>query len=621
MIHARHLRLFLPLLLALTSSASAHAGAFTIHGTVISEISGDPVAQATVWLVQQREPRKTQTDAKGSYVFRKVEAGPMELVVLAKDAALGGFRGFAAGDADVTLTTSGDPATLQVRIVDSQLVPIPGAKVRAILVNDAFVISAEDLADKGFPVFRSNDQGVVAIPNLPAAGFVKLIVGHYKYADSFVSYLPVTGRQQDIILAEGVKVQGRVQSPANKPLSDARVSIFQTGTSGTREVADARTDPEGFFSARIPYGEYGVVANHGTFAASEPVGLVVEEGTPPESILLTMREPRHLRGKILDPDGKAMGGVRVLYRSEGAVYGDTLSDTTGNFDLRVAETQGVLNVVPPLGYMLPGLRDIPVNLREASQADVGEIRLKPLPQVTGQVLDANGNPAPNALVSMPDLPLPVWVLSDDEGQFTIRLREEPDAETVRVVADHATLFARGEQKIDLRKNAPLRIQLAPYTPSLTPPERQPNTNDLSALLGKPAPPLESKEWFNGDAVNLETLKGNVVLLFFWAGFLDTADFYNTMEEVRALQALLKDVPDVQFVSIHDALSEASEIQDYIAQMGVTFPVGRDADPFMTFDRYGIKFLPQIVLIDRQGIVRYDQTQGHLLEYIKDLRRR
>ena len=51
------------------------------------------------------------------------------------------------------------------------------------------------------------------------------------------------------------------------------------------------------------------------------------------------------------------------------------------------------------------------------------------------------------------------------------------------------------------------------------------------------------------------------------------------------------------------------------------PIGCDADPFLTFDLYNTNTIPQTVLIDKQGILRYYKVDGRILELIKDLRRR
>jgi hypothetical protein len=81
------------------------------------------------------------------------------------------------------------------------------------------------------------------------------------------------------------------------------------------------------------------------------------------------------------------------------------------------------------------------------------------------------------------------------------------------------------------------------------------------------------------------------------------------------------VDDVVFVGVHDASVEPEEVEEYLAQYRIEWPVGCDADPFKTFVTYGINFIPQTVLIDKQGILRYHDVEGRLLELIKVLRRK
>ena len=94
-----------------------------------------------------------------------------------------------------------------------------------------------------------------------------------------------------------------------------------------------------------------------------------------------------------------------------------------------------------------------------------------------------------------------------------------------------------------------------------------------------------------------------------------------IEELRALHHLLSDVDDVAFISVHDAGKETEEVRQYIRDFDISFPVGYDADPFLTFDIYNTNFIPQTVLIDKKGVLRHYHTEGRLLELIKDLRRR
>jgi len=78
---------------------------------------------------------------------------------------------------------------------------------------------------------------------------------------------------------------------------------------------------------------------------------------------------------------------------------------------------------------------------------------------------------------------------------------------------------------------------------------------------------------------------------------------------------------VVVLGIHDASNEADEIAEYVRSYGLTFPVGKDDDPFFSFVNYGINYIPQTVMIDKQGKVQYTQVENRLFELIKALRRR
>lgn len=608
-------------LFAVLCAASAVAD-FTVKGTVTLP-DERPAAGVPVWISQDRIVRTAKTDRQGRFQFRNLAAGPTELVVRHPDHALEGHAGFLAEDVDLALRV-GPADGLSVRVVDPRLAPVPGARVRAMLVEDRFPVTVEDLAEHGFPALRAGDDGVIRLDNLPPGGHVKIIVTHPAYADSFVSYLPVNDKRQDIILHEGVRVQGRVRTPGGAGLPQARVVVHQAGAGGVREVAEKRTDAEGFFSVRLPEGEYSVSAGHPEYASPDPAGLGIRPGEDSEpGVQIEMRPPRVLRGRLLLPDGSPCGGSRVSYRVGAAVLADTLSDARGRFTLRVARPKGILNLHPPEGLYHEGLRDIPVDLRDEKEAALGDFRFEALPLLAGVVTDAGGAAAPGVLVGTPDLELPIWAITGPDGAFAIQLRQTPEADTVRLRAEHPTRFLRADLDAPLAAaaRANLALSLRPFEPDLAARPRQPNSNDLKPILDKPAPAWHTDAWFNAQPMRLEDLRGKVVVLFFWAGFLDTPEFYNQMELLRAAHALYRGVDDVAIVSIHDGLGEPDEIAAYVRDLGVQFPVARDADPFQTFNAHGIQFLPDVLLIDREGVARHHHTDGRLLELIKDLRRR
>src|SRR5690606_34839765 len=160
---------------------------------------------------------------------------------------------------------------------------------------------------------------------------------------------------------------------------------FQSGVGGTREFAGARTDPEGFFTARVPAGAYGVAASHPAYASAEATPVEVSDSNETPALQIAMLPPRHLIGRLLLPGVKTCVRVRLLNRSGATVHAENLCDAEGRYRLRVASPQGTLNILPPRGLMLAGVQDIPVNLKEAMQADLGDIRFKALPHNQGTV--------------------------------------------------------------------------------------------------------------------------------------------------------------------------------------------------------------------------------------------
>ena len=140
---------------------------------------------------------------------------------------------------------------------------------------------------------------------------------------------------------------------------------------------------------------------------------------------------------------------------------------------------------------------------------------------------------------------------------------------------------------------------------------QKNVNLLS-LAGQPAPALEAQEYLGQPSASLDDLKGNVVLLFFWAHWCPDCKaqgpaIESVLSKYRA-QGLRVIAPTQRFgyiVSGQDAppdqeLAHIAQVLDesyaFLRDEGV--PVG-DA----THKRYGVSTTPTLVLVDREGIVR------------------
>ena len=166
-------------------------------------------------------------------------------------------------------------------------------------------------------------------------------------------------------------------------------------------------------------------------------------------------------------------------------------------------------------------------------------------------------------------------------------------------AEHARRFLRRAFKANLRKDREHRVELEPFRPDQKQHDPAPDQNDFSELLNEPAPAFACQDWYNTTEVSLESLRGKVVVLTFWAGFDDSPQGRQRIEALRAHYDLLRDDEEVFFLAIHDGSTPADEVEDYVHRFHIQYPVGRDTDDFTSFTAYNIGTIPQT---DRKSVV-------------------
>jgi thiol-disulfide isomerase/thioredoxin len=140
---------------------------------------------------------------------------------------------------------------------------------------------------------------------------------------------------------------------------------------------------------------------------------------------------------------------------------------------------------------------------------------------------------------------------------------------------------------------------------------QKNLNVLT-LEGKPMPPLRASEWIGAKPIPESTLRGKVILLFFWAHWCP-----DCKAEAPILKQLGTEFERKGLVIIgptklygytaQDEHATAAEEKAFIEKVYARFyseipklqvPVGG-----ANFDRFGASTTPTIVLADRHGVVR------------------
>ena len=605
-------------IIILASWADA-ANRFTLSGAV-TDAEGYAAPNASVWLTQQRNVRHTEADERGMFEFSAVSVGRVELVAWKEGHSIGGMEALVAGSDSVTIALS-EPEDIEVRVINHEFEPLPGAHLKSMTVGDSFHVSVEDLAEHGFPAMRCDDEGFLRIAHLPRGSHIRCIITHRDYAPAHVAYLPVgRTRDQDIPLYPGVTLRGRITGPEGEGVARARVTVFRMDGDALRKFADELTDPEGYYSAVIPRGQYYVAVQHPDYGAPDPREVNLQSDRVENVADLRMLPARRLEGRVVDESGEPVAGVDVAFLRHDAIFEQTLTTADGQFELQVGEGEGAVRVFPPEGYMTEAFSDVLVKVDDTPVIDVGPMEVKPLPTIRGQVVDQRGDVIENALITAVEGVSPVWVFTDEEGRFEIQLTRMPEGGAAEFAAEHPLRFQRARFAVDFRDPEPMEVQLRQYEPEARAESFGETRNELGRLIGEPAPPVVCEDWWHTEPMNLEELRGQVVVLLFWGGFDAIGEGRKRLEEFRALNRLFADVDDVALLAVHDSSLEADDVERYIDAYGIDFPVGRDADSAETFTRYRIHYLPETVLIGRQGRVRFFSAGDRIPELVKVLRR-
>lgn len=268
--------------------------------------------------------------------------------------------------------------------------------------------------------------------------------------------------------------------------------------------------------------------------------------------------------------------------------------------------------------------EFPIKIKQKLNIHLDDIVLSPLPEITGRVLDREGEAVAHAFVRTRNATPPILTQTDEEGRFRIQLEQMEYIHEVSIYVEHPYRFLRRDIRMDLTNLKPLEIKLKTFRPKLGfMPEL--SLNNLSDFLGQPAPKWTCQDWFNlpegKESLSLEDYKGKVLILTLWAAFDLNGTTQQRIEELNYLYSIYKDRDDIAFLSIHDAGLKPYEIELVLRDKHIEYPVGCDTEEFDSFLIYKVNQIPQTILIDQQGNVKYYEVDVRLHTLIKAMLRK
>ncbi len=131
-----------------------------------------------------------------------------------------------------------------------------------------------------------------------------------------------------------------------------------------------------------------------------------------------------------------------------------------------------------------------------------------------------------------------------------------------------------------------------------------------ALVGKKAIDFNVKD-LDGDDLSLEKYRGNVILLDFWAVWCAPC-----IAEMPNVKQVYEKYKDENFQIIGISLDNSRDILvGYLEKEGIAWPQVFDGNGWdnQVAKIYGIRAIPQMYLIDGEGVIRKSDVRGHALE--------
>ena len=429
----------------------------TITG-IVRDDAGAPLAGAEVRAVPLANraqarwgPRATvETDAEGQFTIDTL--GDQDYTVRAR------LDGWLEAEEDAT-PDAGVPVELALergpqvrgRIVDQAGAPLPRAQVEVPQGwRGAKTVSLD--ADGRFEFYSSDDDGFI------------LRVRGRGYSEASVDVPEEGGDLGEIVLEEGVRIEGFVTTPDGEPLVGARVLASREDTTQTQRWRVARrnltafSDAEGRFSIEVdaPNALYTVSASVPQLLGSEPVEVALA-GVAFTDLHLVVRWGASLTGQVTGPTNVPVDGAVVELRAQDGrrTRRQASVRTSGGGEYVLAGLEAGTYQIRVSAARHSGIRvsEIALGADESRRID---LRLGAEQRLVGVVFDERGTPIDLARIVVSEEGAARRTgKSDPNGEFVI---DRLGRGKLRVTVE-AEGFLRARVDEWLASDGPLEVQL------------------------------------------------------------------------------------------------------------------------------------------------------------------
>ncbi len=346
----------------------------------------------------------------------------------------------------------------------------------------------EDLPDlpAGFWNATTDENGYCQIQGLPEglyyvdhkdARFAQVPGQH---AASFQHKPEAGGKEVNLQLMPASKIQGTVRLPDGTPVPNAFVKAledysYQMGGSAAEEL----TDENGHYElGRLLPSNYDLSVTLTGELEKDWVGIVRTEVQLAEGETLNHQDIAVVKGGLvtgkvtLSDTGEGAAGFDLGGTSVHATsplhqwWSTTEADGTYRFRLPPGKRKVYPGGLPPEGYSRTssdtGQQETVLDLKEGGTYGADFTLYREM-EIQGVVVDAAGNPVPDATVTCPDIHNSFRqrdVITDEDGKFSLNLL--PGTSRVQLIASHGDQLSQGGQWFELGEEARLELMAAPF---------------------------------------------------------------------------------------------------------------------------------------------------------------